>query len=150
MQNLSTTHLSEIRDGKMLFVPAGKGKTNFIDVRDIGEITALMFLNEKHLNKAYTVTGERSVSYQEVADCLSEGLGVHITYVNPGPLRFVSFHLKRGRKLAMTLVMLALYSVVKSGNGDITTRTSEEILGRKTRNLEWFIQDHKHLFLGTP
>lgn len=37
MQNLTTTHLPEIRDEARIFVPAGDGSTNFIDVRDIGE-----------------------------------------------------------------------------------------------------------------
>jgi uncharacterized protein YbjT (DUF2867 family) len=148
MQNLTTTHLSEIRDDKMVFVPTGKGKTNFIDVRDIGEVMALMFFDNKHQNQAYTITGDRSYSYQEIADYLTDGLGRKIEFINPNPLKFVAFHLKSGRKLAMTLVMLALYSVVKSGNGDISTTTSEEILGRKTRSLEEFIQDHKSLILG--
>lgn len=148
MQNLTTTHLSEIRDEKMVFVPTGKGKTNFIDVRDIGEVMALMFFDNKHLNKAYTITGERSYSYQQIADYLTVGLGAEIIFINPNPLRFVAFNLKRGRKLAMTMVMLALYSVVKSGKGDITTFTSEEILGRKTIGLEEFIHDHKNLLLG--
>jgi uncharacterized protein YbjT (DUF2867 family) len=148
MQNLTTTHLQEIKDDKRVFVPTGKGRTNFIDVRDIGEIMALMFLDERHLNHAYTITGERSYSYREIADALTEGLGRNIAFINPNPLRFVAYHLKRGRKLAMALVMLALYSVVKSGHGDITTTTSEEILGRKTRSLKEFIQDHKSLLIG--
>lgn len=148
MQNLTTTHLPEIRDKQMVFTPTGKGRTNFIDVRDIGEIIALMFLDKKHLNKAYTVTGEKSYSYHEIASILTSGLGVNIEFINPHPIQFLRFHLRRGRKLAMTLVMLALYSVVKSGKGDISTTTSEEILGRKTIGLEEFIKDHKSLFFG--
>ncbi|THB62584.1 MAG: NAD-dependent epimerase/dehydratase family protein [Spirochaetaceae bacterium] len=148
MQNLTTTHLPEIRDDRMIFVPAGKGKTNFIDVRDIGKIITLMFFDSKHINKAYTITGDRSYSYQEVADYLSDGLNRKIEYVSPNPARFVAFHLKRGRKLAMTLVMLALYSLVKSGKADITSTTSKEILGRETISLEEFIRDHKNILLG--
>jgi uncharacterized protein YbjT (DUF2867 family) len=148
MQNLTTTHLAEIRDEHMVLVPTGKGKTNFIDVRDIGEVMALMLINRIHINQAYTITGERSYSYDEIADALSKGLERDIRFINPNPLKFVDYHLKKGRKLAMTLVMLALYSVVKSGNGDISTSTSEEILERKTIGLEQFIEDHKAILLG--
>ncbi len=149
MQNLTTTHLSEIRDEGMIFVPTGSGKTNFIDVRDIGEIIALMFLDTKHVNKAYTITGDTSYSYKEIADHLSKQLDRNIKFVNPNLIKFVSYHLRHGRKLGMTIVMLVLYSVVKSGNGDISTDTSSTILGRNTLTLDEFIQDNKALLNGT-
>ena len=41
MQNLSTTHASDIRDRDEIYVPAGRGRTNFIDVADIGEASIL-------------------------------------------------------------------------------------------------------------
>lgn len=148
MQNLTTTHLPEIRDEHMLFVPAGKGRTNFIDARDIGEVIAKMFFDPVHINKAYTVTGERSYSYAEVAERLSSLLNVPVQFVDPNPIRFIAYHLKRGRKLGFALIMFALYSVVKSGNGDVSTNTTEQILGRKPRGLDSFIIDNKDLFLG--
>jgi uncharacterized protein YbjT (DUF2867 family) len=148
MQNLTTSHLPEIRDEHRLMVPAGKGKTNFIDVRDIGEVMAKMFLDDSHIRKAYTITGQTSYGYEEIAQRLSVGLNRPIRYANPGILRFLAYHLARGRKLAMTLVMLALYTVVRLGKGDISTSTSEEILGRKPRSLDEFIQDHRSILLG--
>src|SRR6056297_1635037 len=38
MQNLSTTHRLEIKENNEIFIPAGNGRTNFIDVRDIAEV----------------------------------------------------------------------------------------------------------------
>ncbi|HKL58141.1 MAG TPA: NmrA family NAD(P)-binding protein [Sphaerochaeta sp.] len=148
MQNLETTHLEEIRDDHSLMVPTGKGKTNFIDVRDIGQICALMFLDEKHLYKAYTVTGETSYSYREVADHLSRGLGFTVTFTNPNPLRFIAYHLRQKRKLAMVLVMLILYTTVRTGKGNITTDTTQELLQRSPISLDRYIADHKALFGG--
>lgn len=148
MQNLTTAHLPEIRDDNMLFVPAGKGKTNFIDVRDIGEIAARLFTDETHIGRAYTITGEKSYSYGEVADYLSRGLGRQIRYEDPGPLNFVKYHRKRGRKMGMILVMLMLYGVVKRGKADITTGTSSELLGRTPRSLEAFIDDYRDIMTG--
>jgi len=148
MQNLTTTHLPEIRDEQIFHVPTGKGKTNYIDVRNIGEIIALMFENKKHLNQAYTITGEISYSSQEIAEKLSQGLGRTIEFTNPRGLSFVFYHLKRGRKLSMALVMLTLYSIVKNGKADSTTNTSRELLGKEPISLEQFIEDHKSIFLG--
>lgn len=149
MQNLTTTHLKEIRDDKMVFVPTGKGKTNFIDVRDIGEVMAKMLMDDEKIGKAYTITGEKSYSYKEIAEHLSIGLGEEIRFVNPGIPRFIARNLREGRKFMMTLVMVALYTVVKLGKGDITTDESEKILGRKTRSLDDFIADNRNLLKGS-
>lgn len=148
MQNLTTTHLAEIRDERRLFVPAGAGRTNFIDARDLGELCAALFEGEGHIGKAYTATGERSYSYGEVAERLSAALGTAIRYESPGPLRFLAYHLSRGRKLGMSAVMLALYSVVRFGKGDIGTGTTAELLGRAPRSLDAFIADHREALRG--
>ena len=148
MQNLSTTHLPEIRDEGRIFVPAGEGRTNFIDVRDIGEVMAKILMGEGHIGKGYTITGERSWSYREVAERMSDILGKRIVYRPARPLPFLRYQRKRGRKLGHALVMLALYSVARMGKADGTTGTAEEILGRKPRSLDDFIRDHKGLFVS--
>ena len=147
MQNLTTTHLPEIRDENQLMIPAGKGKTNFIDGFDIACCAAEILLKPNLHNKAYTVTGLQSYSYQEIADKLSQVLGRTITYKNPGALGFLAYHRKK-RALGMSLVMLALYSIVKLGKGDITTTDTEIILQRKPKDLTTFLLDHRHLFFN--
>ena len=60
MQNLNTTHREDIRLRYRLFMPAGNGKTSFIDVRDIAAV-AVKFLTEEYhqsqelseINRAY-------------------------------------------------------------------------------------------------
>ena len=142
MQNLTTTHLNEIKDENRLFIPAGKGRTNFIDVRDIGKFCARMFIDREHLGKAYTITGEQSYSYQEVAELLSNTLGKAIEYVNPNPIRFLRYHLSKGRSFGMSTVMLALYTIVRLGKGDITTDSFSKIMGYIPCSLSQFLLDH--------
>ncbi|MBN2658601.1 MAG: NmrA family NAD(P)-binding protein [Spirochaetales bacterium] len=145
MQNLTTTHLEEIRDDNMVFVPSGEGKTNFIDTEDIGQMAAALLTGNNLTPAAYTVTGSRSYSHREIAEHLSRGLGREIRFISPGPVRFIIHHLKKGRSLAMALVMLALYTVVKTGKGDITTEDSRQLLGRAPKELDDFIERHKSL-----
>jgi len=147
MQNLSTTHLAEIRDERQLFIPAGSGRTNYIDTGDIASCIAKILLTLELHNQAYTVTGSRSYSCQEIADRLSTSLKISIVYRNPGPLRFLAYH-KGKRKLGMSLVMLALYTIVKLGKGDITTTDTSRILGRPPKELDSFIMENRRLFAG--
>ena len=39
-QNLSTTHAADIRDRDQVFVPAGGGRTAFVDVLDVADVAA--------------------------------------------------------------------------------------------------------------
>ena len=146
MQNLSTTHLSEVRDESRIYVPAGNGATNFIDVRDIGEVIATTLLDNTHKNRAYTITGPQNHTYYDVADRLSRELGRPITYKPARFLPFIRYHLSRGRKPAHALVMFALYTVTRMGKAAGATTTFEEIVGRPPRTLEDFIHGHREVF----
>jgi uncharacterized protein YbjT (DUF2867 family) len=146
MQNLITSHLSEIRDENQLFIPAGHGRTNFIDAEDIAEVIVRIVEQKELRGKAYTITGAASFSYQEVAEVLSSALEREIVYANPGPLAFLRYHHRKGRPLGMSLVMLVLYSLVKFGKSDITTSECRDILGREPGSLESFIRRNLHLY----
>ncbi len=89
MQNLSTTHRIEIRDRSEIFVPAGNGRTSFVDVRDLADVAAQALATGQHLNAAYELTGSEALTYTEVAAILTNVLGRTITYRNPSVLRFV-------------------------------------------------------------
>ena len=83
MQNLSGTHRAEIRERGELYVPVGRGKTSFIDVRDIGAVAAAALSQTGHDNTAYDLTGPAALDYYEVAAILSEVVGRPIVYRNP-------------------------------------------------------------------
>ncbi|MFW5783707.1 MAG: SDR family oxidoreductase [Spirochaetota bacterium] len=150
MQNLSTTHLPEIRDERRIFVPAGDGRTNFVDVRDVAEACAVALLNESHKGAAYTITGTESYSYYEVAERLSKELGREIRYEPARLLPFLSYQLSRGRKLVHAIVMYALYSAARMGKADGTTDTFQKLVGRGPHPLSEFLRDHRNAFVGAP
>jgi uncharacterized protein YbjT (DUF2867 family) len=147
MQNLTTTHLPEIRDEDRIFVPAGNGRTNFIDVRDIGDAAAKVLTETGHVDRAYTLTGPRDYTYGEVAEILSEVLGRRIEYQDASPLSFLRYHGRQGKKLGFRLVMLALYSVAKYGRAAAgSTGDLEVLIGNPGRDLVRFVEDHEKLF----
>lgn len=80
MQNLSTTHCQDIRDNNEIFVPAGKGKTSFIDVRDIAAVAVKVMTEPGHENKAYPLTGSEALDYYKVAEIFTNTLGRQIVY----------------------------------------------------------------------
>lgn len=143
MQNLTTTHLPEIRDESRIFVPAGTGRTNFVDVRDIALAASIVLHDPRAIGQAYTLTGDRSYSYGEVAEILSDVTGRRVRYDSPGLFSFATYHLRRGRTLGQTVVMYALYSVARMGKADGTTDELERLIGRSPRSLPEFADDHR-------
>lgn len=148
MQNLSTTHLNEIQTKREIIVPAGKGKTNFIDVRDIASAAASVIGKEAYYNKAYTITGEKSYTYYEIADIMSELLKKKIQYNNPSVIRFFSEMRRKKYPVAFIIVMIGIYYTTKLGKADINTDDLEKLIGRKPISFNQFVLDNANIFLS--
>jgi uncharacterized protein YbjT (DUF2867 family) len=150
MQNLSTTHRDEIRLRNEIFVPAGNGRTSFVDVRDVGAVAALVLtgLTSEHFYKGYELTGSEALTYGEVAQILTTTLGRKITYRNPSLLRFI-WRTWRKEKIALsfTLIMAALYTVSKLGKAARLTKETERLLGRPPITFRQFAIDYQTVWV---
>lgn len=142
MQNLSTTHAADIRERNDLFIPAGKGKTAFIDARDIGEVAAVALTEPGHENSAYPLTGSEAFDYYEVAEMMTEILGRPIRYSSPSSVRFAAKEWRGGTPLPFVGVMTAIYMTTRMGMADTITDDVPRLLGRPPRTLEQFIKDN--------
>jgi uncharacterized protein YbjT (DUF2867 family) len=146
MQNLTTTHLAEIKRGE-IYIPAGNGKTNFIDVRDIGAVIAKVLIEqEPHLCKAYEITGEQALSYYEVAELISQQAGRKVVYKSPNIIAFYFRKRKEGIPSAFIIIMIALYTVARLGKAGGTTAEFENLMHRKPISFEQFVADNRELF----
>jgi uncharacterized protein YbjT (DUF2867 family) len=152
MQNLSTTHRDEIAKHDEIFVPAGNGKTNFIDVRDIAEAAAIVLsAPENHRNTAYNLTGKHSYTYSEIANILSRELGRTITYTDPGKLSFFWRKAVREKQpLTFVLVMIYLYHLTTSGRADGYAPDLERLLGHEPSSFEDFAHRHQEVWQKIP
>lgn len=142
MQNLTTTHRAEIRDESVLYMPAGDGKTAFIDARDIAEVAAQAFIDPTLAGQALELTGDDALTYHEVAQILSEVLGRSVEYADPSPLAFVAHARSQGHPWGFVIVMLGIYLTARFGQASRTTSTVEEILGRPPISFRQFADDH--------
>jgi uncharacterized protein YbjT (DUF2867 family) len=153
MQNLATTHRDDIRERNDIFIPAGKGKTAFIDVRDIAAV-AVKALTEKEgkletlqlNNQGVELTGSEALDYFAIASILSDVLGRKITYSNPSNRRFGKALRERGYPLAQIFVMEALYTVAKLGMAGHLTKDTERILDRTPITFRQFAEDYKDVW----
>jgi uncharacterized protein YbjT (DUF2867 family) len=143
MQNLDTTHRADIVERDELFMPAGKGKTSFIDVRDVGAVGALALVESGHERKAYSLTGDFALDYFEAAQIFSEVLGRQIRYTNPSPWAFVRRWHGRGAPWAQILVMTGLYTVTRVGRAATITTEVPRLLGRPAITFRQYVEDYR-------
>lgn len=141
MQNLSTVHAEDIRERDEIFLPAGRGTTGFVDVRDVAA-AAVRALVEGRRNRAYTLTGPEALTYAQVADILAEVLGRPIRYSNPSLWHFVRTTRRRGTSGAMTAFMSAEYTATRLRLTGHVTGTTAQVLGRPATTMRRFADDY--------
>jgi uncharacterized protein YbjT (DUF2867 family) len=141
MQNLSTTHRLDIVEHDDVFTPAGKGKTAFVDTRDLAAVAALALTEPGHENQAYPLTGGEALDYNEVAAILSDVLGRPITYSDPSLLRFARRMRQRGEAWAYIGVMAAIYTTTRFGMAEQVHPDLQRLLGHPPITFRQFAED---------
>ena len=146
LQNLSTTHLEDIRDRDDLFVPTGKGRTSFIDARDVAAV-AVRALSVPHIvNGGIDLTGAEAITYGELAAIFTDVLGREVVYSNPAPLAFGIEMQRRGIKPEFVNVMILIYNTNRFGLAARVTGEVRRILGRDPIAARAFVRDFKRAF----
>ncbi|GAB1814637.1 NAD(P)H-binding protein [Mycobacterium sp. MUNTM1] len=145
MQNLHrsiSTHGSDIVERGELFIPAGRGRTSFLDARDAADVAARALSNPAaHRNAIYHLTGPAALTMSEVAAALSAVLGHPVTYTRPGLMRFAIRLRRRGVGWDAIGFMAAVYTLTRLGQNQPITDDVQRLLGRPPRTLEQFLRD---------
>jgi uncharacterized protein YbjT (DUF2867 family) len=142
MQNLSTTHRADIRDRSEIVVPAGRGRTAFVDADDVAAVAVEALLHpQQHAGRAWTPTGPAALTYGQVAETLSVVLGRPVRYARPGALRYAR-HARRRLEMptGMTLVTTAIYSAARLGLAAGLTGDVRQVTGREPSSFRAFAE----------
>lgn len=136
MQNFGNYDRENIEERKVIFSPAGEGKTAFVSTRDIGEAAAVSLTGKEHKNKIYTLTGDKLYSYHDAAQVLSEVLGEDIGYPNPDEETYRAVLKQGGAPDFIADYMVPIYGMIKQGKVDNMSPDLESLIGRKPEQLE--------------
>lgn len=107
---LTRVHAQAVRERDELLMPAGRGRTAFVDAEDVAAVAAKALVDpQPHANAACTLTGSEALTYGEVAGIMTAVLGRPIRYRRPGLL---SYALRAPRELGLPPAMVAATSAV--------------------------------------
>ncbi|WP_296561521.1 NmrA family NAD(P)-binding protein [uncultured Acetobacterium sp.] len=149
MQNISGIHALEIRDKDIIFIPAGKSRTSFIDAADIGLASATILHDpDQFKNTAHTISGPEALDYFQVADVLSKLTNRKITYVKLGLLKYRSYYIKsRGLDKNYVNVTVMLYIMTRLGTAKTITNEFFKLTGKNPRTFEDFAKANIGAFM---
>ncbi|MEM9831722.1 MAG: SDR family oxidoreductase [Bacteroidota bacterium] len=135
MQNFKNYEGENIEQRKIIFSPAGEGKTGFISTHDIGKVVAILLTADEYQHQTYVLTGEQTYTHFEVADMLSEIRGEKVEYANPDQATYRSALSQAGAPDFLADYMLLIYGLIKNGKVEETTHNVEKLTGQKPETL---------------
>jgi uncharacterized protein YbjT (DUF2867 family) len=152
MQNLTTTHLTDVRDRGTIMVPAGNGATAFVDVRDVAAVATDALLHpDQHHNASWTPTGPQALTYAQIATTLTGVLGRPIRYARPGLLRYAR-HARTVLDMpwGMVGVTCAIYTIARVGRAGGLTDDVNTVTGHHPTSFHDFAERESTTWTLTP
>lgn len=146
-QNLATAYRDDIVAHDRIYVPAGDEPVNWIDVRDVAEVAALILCEpEKHRGQSYTLSGPSPVPWSEVTGALTAALGRPIRYEPASILGYVRHLSEKGLPPGAIFVQTILHVLLRFGQGATADPTLERLLDRPARSVRHYITDSAPLW----
>lgn len=147
MQNLADVHGEPIRSTGEIAVPAGRGRSAFVDTDDIGRAcAAVLAAPARHDGRGYDLTGPEALTFGEVAEVMTRVLGRAIRYRAISVPGFVLHEVRQGRPAPMALVMAALYTVQRVGRAAPVRPDLERLTGRTPSSLADYVARERSSF----
>ena len=147
MQNLADVHGQAIAERHEIAVPAGDGRSAFLDADDVGAATAAVLADPgAHAGRGYDLTGPQALTFEEVAGIMSAVLGRTIQYRRVSVPRFIFEQVRGGRPASLALIMTALYSAQRFGKAAPVSSDFERLTGRAPGSLAGFVERERGRF----
>jgi uncharacterized protein YbjT (DUF2867 family) len=143
MQNFDTFWSRGIVEQGAIRLPAGRGKTAFVDARDIAAVAASLLAEDRFRDQAFAVTGPRALDHDEAARILSAASGKRIVYRDIDPAEFRSDLLEAGFNEAYADLLVLSMGFLKEGFSANVSDGVETVLGRPAGTLEAYARDYK-------
>ncbi len=119
-------------------------RVNLVDVEDVANVEAVALTGGADAGCAYTVTGPGLVTYAEVAERLSRGIGQRIEFRVVSPRELRSIVRDVGASAPVAEHWIEYFSTLRSGHTALAVLTDDvqRLTGHAPRTLEEFARDN--------
>jgi uncharacterized protein YbjT (DUF2867 family) len=133
MDNFHTYWAEGLRRGEIA-LPAGEGKTSFIDARDVAASAAGALATDRFDGRAFDLTGPEALGYGEAVEVLGEAEGRRIAYRASSDADFVAMMTGMGMPADYAGFLAAIFGPVREGWAAKVTGAVETLSGRPPRD----------------
>ena len=141
MQNFSQGHyLATIREEDQIYSNTGMGRVPFIDVNDIAAAALAVLTAPTPLNTEFILTGDESMSYDRVAELISQACGRKISHTHVSTEEMADRLIKRGLPEATARFLAFGYATIAAGMADRTTDVVRTLTGRPPTTFQTFAE----------
>ena len=141
MQNVVTYMSNTIKAESAFYSASGEGKISHVDVRDIVAVAVNALTGSNHIGKAYTLTGPDALTYDELANELSNAVGRLIRHISLPPADLKNAMLAEGMPAEIVDRMLDLERFYREGRAGHITHEIKQVIGRDPRRFARYAQE---------
>ena len=145
MQNLLAS-AATIKDQGKIFLPMGEGKTGMIDTTDVGKVLAKVLSEDGHESMNHEITGPEILSFLEVAEIFTQGLGKQVDYVD---VPLAAYKETLGQFLTNQWhldAVIDLFKGIADGGIEEKTDTYSNLMGESPKSLSQFVSENSFIF----
>jgi uncharacterized protein YbjT (DUF2867 family) len=148
-QNFLHQFLQSVRNGVIL-APSEKGRTSYVDIRNVGEATAAVLENPiAHKGKIYAITGREALTHSEMAEIFSQQLSKKVVHISPSPEEFKKDLASRNVPDFLSAFLAGLYSTIAKGQWSAISNDYTLLTGKTATLFADFVKDNRDIFLGS-
>lgn len=132
----------------VIAVPAGEGKSAFIDTRDIADSVVAALTTSAHDGKSFNLTGPDALSYGEAAALISKATGKEVNYIAVTDDAFVSQLVGFGVPEAYARFLAAIFYPVREGWTAAVTPAVQTLTGKAPRSVAAWVAENAAVLKG--
>ncbi|SLN38841.1 NAD(P)H azoreductase [Roseovarius albus] len=143
MQNFSELHHRDpIRDESAIHTATEDGRVGFIDAGDIAACATALLVTPSVKDTDYMLTGPEAISYDVVAETLSNQLGRKITHHRLTVDELTERHQSLGLPEEYAQTLAAMDGVIAGGSEDRVTDSVLKLTGSRPTSIDQFVQQN--------
>jgi uncharacterized protein YbjT (DUF2867 family) len=146
MQNMEKYSRRTIQAHGTFFSATGDARVALVDVRDIAAVAVAALTEPGHERKAYSLTGPRAMTNDEIADQISSAAGRKIRYVDLSDADFRQGLLRAGMPEPFADMHIDLMRYYRSGKAATVTGDIRHVTGREATPFEQYARDRVAAF----
>lgn len=151
MQNFSEgPYLASIRDDDQIYSNTGSGRVPFIHTDDIAAAAFAVLTSPTPLNTEYILTSEEPLSYDRVAEIISDACGRRITHTTVSSETMVQHYMSRGIPETNARFLALGYEWIAGGGEDQTTDAVQILTGRRPITFDAFAEANANVWQPSP